>query len=330
MVQIGHDLQVVQAKLPHGHFLPWLEQEFGWSKSMAYNLLNLAAKFPTVGNLPANLSLSALYQLTATTTPDSALTEAQERAAHGETISKAAAREIATRHRQAYTSTTQPVHTNTPPRPLTAQEAQAVIWRVIIKDAPMTPQDRLAWLNRAPIQFFTIALQPSVSLSDTIFHQATQVVARELTQMVDKSSAISAATLPTQPPPLEPTCVGSQSQLPEPIRIPNYLAAAGASVTSDAAGQLVARLGNAIQQFPPDALNEIVTWLDTQLHAQRLPYGPATSTQSAPALALRKALPHLYHARTDLERSGRDSEALTTAIHAILELANALEQEASP
>jgi hypothetical protein len=122
MVVIGRELTAVQEKLPHGQFLPWIEQEFGWQRSTAYNLLQLAAKFPTVGNLPTGIGLSALYQLTAA--PDSALEEARARQQTGEKITKSVATEIAVRHR---TTTSRHEPPGTPPeapaRTLTGSEA---------------------------------------------------------------------------------------------------------------------------------------------------------------------------------------------------------------
>ena len=54
----GQKIAEAQAKLPHGEFLPWLENDCGISRSTAYNYLALfsqkgavLAKFPTVGNL---------------------------------------------------------------------------------------------------------------------------------------------------------------------------------------------------------------------------------------------------------------------------------------
>ena len=101
MIAIGHELIAVQAKLPHGQFLLWIEQEFGWQKTVAYNLIQLGNKFPTVGTLPPGIGLSALYQLTGPNLPDTALAEAATRQAAGEKITKTVATEIATRHRSA-------------------------------------------------------------------------------------------------------------------------------------------------------------------------------------------------------------------------------------
>jgi hypothetical protein len=124
MVVIGRELTAVQAKLPHGQFLPWLEQEFGWQRSTAYNLLQLAAKFPTVGNLPTGIGLSALYQLTAA--PDSALAEAQSRQQAGEKITKSVATAIAVRHRATTKHNEAPGYPpEAPAHTLTASEVSA-------------------------------------------------------------------------------------------------------------------------------------------------------------------------------------------------------------
>jgi hypothetical protein len=46
--------------------LPWLKENFGWSKSTAENYMNAYeafGKFPTGGNLDINIDAKALYLL---------------------------------------------------------------------------------------------------------------------------------------------------------------------------------------------------------------------------------------------------------------------------
>ena len=51
VVEIGCQLWEVKERLPHGQFGEWVDQEFGWSSSMAANFMNVARKFPNFGNL---------------------------------------------------------------------------------------------------------------------------------------------------------------------------------------------------------------------------------------------------------------------------------------
>ena len=50
IIDIGQRLLEVRDRLEHGQFLHWIEAEFGWKKSTAYNLINVASNFQPVGN----------------------------------------------------------------------------------------------------------------------------------------------------------------------------------------------------------------------------------------------------------------------------------------
>jgi len=74
IIAIGQDLITAREMIPHGAFLPWLEEQFHWSRSTAYNFIaaaELAKRFPTVGNLQAK----TIYLLAAKTTPQAIVTE---------------------------------------------------------------------------------------------------------------------------------------------------------------------------------------------------------------------------------------------------------------
>ena len=179
MVTIGHELIAVQAKLPHGQFLPWIEQEFGWQKTVAYNLIQLGNKFPTVGTLPPGIGLSALYQLTGPNLPD-----------------------IATRHRPTARPLGAPAsgRPSAPPpppaasaaRPLTLNEAIAVIWRALQHQAPHAPAERLAWLTVTQIQLFQDLLREppgrGVILTAEIFTKAYATVTTDLAGTIEREA----------------------------------------------------------------------------------------------------------------------------------------------
>lgn len=86
IIEIGRDLAAVKKALGHGHFLRWIEAEFGMSDTTSQNFINVAKrfgdKFPTVGNLPS----AVLYALAAPSTDDAVVEEVIERASNGEDV----------------------------------------------------------------------------------------------------------------------------------------------------------------------------------------------------------------------------------------------------
>ncbi len=76
--RIGKILINVKDQLEHGLFLNWIEKKFGWSKSTAYNMMNIAENFklPPDGSL---VSKSAQNLLAAPSTPESARETMRER-----------------------------------------------------------------------------------------------------------------------------------------------------------------------------------------------------------------------------------------------------------
>jgi hypothetical protein len=99
IIEIGLKLIEVGGLLEHGKFLGWLTLEFpGFGKSTAYNCMNVAKKFPTVGNL--EIGAKALYLLAAPSTPDFAREEAILRADSGETITYSTAKDIVEKHKE--------------------------------------------------------------------------------------------------------------------------------------------------------------------------------------------------------------------------------------
>jgi hypothetical protein len=94
----GRDLLEVKERLEHGQFMEWCGANFPWSHSTVNNMINVAVKFPTVGNL--DISAKTLYLLAQTSTPESARQEAIEKAESGETISHKEAKELVDAHKR--------------------------------------------------------------------------------------------------------------------------------------------------------------------------------------------------------------------------------------
>ncbi len=84
MLENGEDLIRAREILRHGEFLKWLENEFGWSQRTAYNYMNSAKRFAGRFALVANLTPSAVYELSAPSTPDSVCEKIVKRLEAGE------------------------------------------------------------------------------------------------------------------------------------------------------------------------------------------------------------------------------------------------------
>lgn len=108
-----------------------------------------------------------------------------------------------------------------PPRPLTDEEAQAVVWRAIKHNCvtrSITPaaiaEDRRLWLLRAPYSAFRDIINPGVTLPDSTLSRAMSTVADELTA----AAAPPATQSPVADPELDtiPPHSSHPSQSPRP------------------------------------------------------------------------------------------------------------------
>lgn len=98
LIAVGQELTAQKADLNHGQWESWLKMEFPKSQRTAENYMAAADKFATVAFLP--IDPKAAYYLSGKSIPDSACTEAIERAKTGETISYEVAQEIVIGHEQ--------------------------------------------------------------------------------------------------------------------------------------------------------------------------------------------------------------------------------------
>ncbi|NJO97109.1 MAG: DUF3102 domain-containing protein [Pleurocapsa sp. CRU_1_2] len=101
IVDIGQKLLDIKEKLGHGNFLNWLKKEFDWSELTAQRFMQVARQFKSTNLLDLEIAPSALYILSAPSTPDSMREEILSRAQAGENITYKAAKEI----KQKYQST---------------------------------------------------------------------------------------------------------------------------------------------------------------------------------------------------------------------------------
>ena len=99
IIDLGQRLILVKEKLAYGQFGMWLAAEFDWTSRTAIRFMNVAEKFSFDNLSKLNFDPSALYELAAPSTPETARLEAIARAEAGEPITYSTAKAI----RQKYT-----------------------------------------------------------------------------------------------------------------------------------------------------------------------------------------------------------------------------------
>jgi hypothetical protein len=102
IIEVGQELIVVKAALPHGKFGPWLRAEFAWTERTAQNFINVAERFGPKSEIISDLMIdpTAAYLLAAPSAPDEARQAAVERAEAGEHITAKVAKEILAQERK--------------------------------------------------------------------------------------------------------------------------------------------------------------------------------------------------------------------------------------
>ena len=99
IVAIGEELLKVKDALPHGAWTPWLDAEFGWTDRTARTFMRVAswAKSESVSDL-GTVDLSALYLISARSTPAAVQTAALAIAETGERVTRGAVRGLIAAH----------------------------------------------------------------------------------------------------------------------------------------------------------------------------------------------------------------------------------------
>ena len=86
----GQNPQIAEfqsSALPHGQFGPWLEAEFGWSQSTAYNFIAAAEAFPEVSKF-WKFDVSAIYALSPKSVPEEIREQFIKQAEAGEPVTR--------------------------------------------------------------------------------------------------------------------------------------------------------------------------------------------------------------------------------------------------
>lgn len=99
IIEIGHRLTQCHKALDHGRWLPWLEREFGWGEDTARRYMRVYELNRTSKLRDLKVPVSALYVLSARSTPPQAREEVIKRAQAGEAISHATVKEIVAEHK---------------------------------------------------------------------------------------------------------------------------------------------------------------------------------------------------------------------------------------
>ena len=82
IVKIGQALIEVRVNLGHGHFIEWLEKEFGWSDRTARNFMTAARSFKSETISDLDISAGALYRIAAPSFPEPLRARVVEHARH--------------------------------------------------------------------------------------------------------------------------------------------------------------------------------------------------------------------------------------------------------
>ncbi len=82
-VDIGRELVAVKERLGHGHFLAWIEAEFGWSRRTATNMMQVAQEFGDDWEKIAHLPKSLQYQIASPSAPQAVRDAVHKQASAG-------------------------------------------------------------------------------------------------------------------------------------------------------------------------------------------------------------------------------------------------------
>lgn len=100
IIDIGQKLIEVKARLGYGQFGPWLKAEFEWSERTARSFMQVATQFKSANFADLRIAPSALYLLSAPSTPESARDEALARAEAGEPITYSTTYDLVQMHKE--------------------------------------------------------------------------------------------------------------------------------------------------------------------------------------------------------------------------------------
>lgn len=225
------------------------------------------------------------------------------------------------RRPQTYSTNAEPPGnpSGTPTRTLTSSEAVTLIWRGIkhhyqtsSPDELTRNQQRLTWLQTAPLPLFTQMLQPGVSYTDAMLLTAIEGVKTEILDNIDHILRTA-----SKGPPRPVASIPKAAQLE---RLPAYLIADGATLTRLLDGALSAQHQDQQRLFAGNQTQQAISWLDTLVRAANNHQG---ARRNRMVFLLLRTLPDLSEALA----LAADASKLQEAIKLIEEIITVNQEE---
>lgn len=208
IIEVGQRLIEVKKQLGHGRFGVWLEAEFDWTWKSATRFMNVADKFKFDNLSNLNFDPSALYELSAPSTPEPARTEAIARASAGEPITYSTAKAIRNKHTATRSKSKPPVKKTS--ETVVSPQSESVLQPVVSQPEPESisqPERELILEHKLQPQQSQL---PSASSLPLKFAKDSRIVS-----IIPKSDI----TIKSTPPQVAPTLAVQQvvaSQKREP------------------------------------------------------------------------------------------------------------------
>lgn len=100
-LETGRDLLDIKERLGHGHFMAWLEAEFGMTRQTANNYMNAAERFGDKKQTILHLPPSAVYALASPTAPEPVVRKVFAKYEAGEQVSPSVVKVMVREAREA-------------------------------------------------------------------------------------------------------------------------------------------------------------------------------------------------------------------------------------
>jgi hypothetical protein len=116
IIEIGNALLKAKEQLGHGKFGAWLKAEFGWSERTAQRYMKAAEQFGGKPDIVSDLEPSAVYLLSANSTPPGVKDDVVRRLEEGSRLTTAEIKSVVRRARQNAANLPNQVATDRPSR----------------------------------------------------------------------------------------------------------------------------------------------------------------------------------------------------------------------
>src|SRR4051812_33699293 len=96
----GLDLIATKKRLGHGHFLAWIDAEFGMTDRTARNFMRAAERFGAKSEIVSDLPATTIYMLAAPSTPETVREDVVRRIEAGERLVPAEVKKLVKQARE--------------------------------------------------------------------------------------------------------------------------------------------------------------------------------------------------------------------------------------